>query len=41
MLETIESSFAETRERLLQDDAMDLDVQIEVLTTRLKREGVI
>ena len=41
MLETIESSFVETRERLLQDDAMDLDVQIEVLTTRLKREGVL
>jgi hypothetical protein len=41
MLETIESSFKETRQRLLQDDAMDLDVQIEVLTTRLKREGVI
>ncbi|MFK7887416.1 MAG: 5-bromo-4-chloroindolyl phosphate hydrolysis family protein [Gammaproteobacteria bacterium] len=41
MLQTIESSFVETRERLLQDDAMDLDVQIEVLTTRLKREGVI
>ncbi|MFK8017685.1 MAG: 5-bromo-4-chloroindolyl phosphate hydrolysis family protein [Gammaproteobacteria bacterium] len=41
MLETIESSFVETRERLLQDDAMNLDVQIEVLTTRLKREGVV
>ncbi len=41
MLETIESSFVETRVRLLQDDAMNLDVQIEVLTTRLKREGVI
>lgn len=41
MLETIESSFIETRQRLLQDDAMDLDVQIEVLKTRLKREGVI
>lgn len=41
MLETIESSFVETRQRLLQDDALNLDVQIEVLTTRLKREGVI
>ena len=41
MLDTIESSFVETRERLLEDDALDLDVQIEVLTTRLKKEGVI
>lgn len=40
-LETLESSFAQTRERLLEDDVMDLDVQIEVLKTRLEREGVL
>lgn len=41
MLDTIERSFAETRERLLEDDVLDLDVQIEVLRTRLEREGVL
>ncbi len=41
VLETIETSFGETREKLLQDDVMDLDVQIEVLRTRLEREGVL
>ncbi|MEM6639120.1 MAG: 5-bromo-4-chloroindolyl phosphate hydrolysis family protein [Pseudomonadota bacterium] len=41
MLGTIESSFDETRARLLENDTLDLDVQIEVLTTRLKKEGVI
>lgn len=41
VLETIEQVFAEQHEKLLADDALDLDVKIEVLTTQLKREGVI
>ena len=41
VLITIEDVFEEQHARLLEDDVMDLDVQIEVLTTQLKREGVI
>lgn len=40
VLATIESSFDQQRERLLEDDMMDLDVQIEVLKTQIEREGV-
>ena len=40
VLETIETTFAEQRDKLLQDDVLDLDVQIEVLKTQLEREGV-
>lgn len=41
LLEELERAFAEQHAKLLQNDTMDLDVQIEVLTTRLKREGVM
>lgn len=40
LLEELERAFADQHARLLRNDTMDLDVQIEVLTTRLKREGV-
>lgn len=40
-LDTIENVFKEQKERLLQEDLFDLDVQIDVLTTQLKQEGVI
>lgn len=41
VLETIETVFTEQHEKLQQDDLFDLDVQIEVLTKQLEREGVI
>ena len=41
VLDTIEQVFDEQREKLLRNDVFDLDVQIEVLATQLKREGVI
>ncbi len=41
VLETIESVFQQQHEKLQQDDVFDLDVQIEVLNTQLKREGII
>ncbi|MFO1424241.1 MAG: 5-bromo-4-chloroindolyl phosphate hydrolysis family protein [Candidatus Competibacteraceae bacterium] len=41
VLTTIEEVFAEQQQKLLETDVSDLDVQIEVLTTQLKREGVI
>lgn len=41
VLQTIESVFIEQKQKLLEDDILDLDVQIEVLTTQLKHEGVI
>jgi hypothetical protein len=41
VLESIEEVFQEQRQKLLQTDIMDLDVQIEVLTNQLKREGLI
>ncbi len=41
VLITIEEVFAEQQQKLLETDVSDLDVQIEVLTTQLKREGVI
>ena len=41
VLATIEEVFAEQRQKLLEADVTDLDVQIEVLTTQLKREGVV
>lgn len=40
VLDTIESTFSEQKEKLLQDDVFDLDVQIEVLKTQLEKEGV-
>ena len=41
VLHTIESVFIEQKQKLLEDDVLDLDVQIEVLTAQLKHEGVI
>ena len=41
VLATIEEVFQEQQQKLLESDVTDLDVQIEVLTTQLKREGVI
>lgn len=41
VLATIEEVFQEQQQKLLEADVTDLDVQIEVLTTQLKREGVI
>jgi len=41
VLITIEEVFTEQQQKLLETDVTDLDVQIEVLTTQLKREGVI
>jgi len=40
-LVTIEDAFQAQQETLLQSDLDDLDVQIEVLTEQLKREGII
>ncbi|MCK5888979.1 MAG: 5-bromo-4-chloroindolyl phosphate hydrolysis family protein [Methylococcales bacterium] len=41
VLKTIESVFIEQKTKLLEDDILDLDVQIEVLSAQLKHEGVI
>ncbi|MDG4582786.1 MAG: 5-bromo-4-chloroindolyl phosphate hydrolysis family protein [Candidatus Competibacter sp.] len=41
VLVTIEEVFREQQQKLLETDITDLDVQIEVLTTQLKREGVV
>lgn len=41
VLVTIEEVFEQQRKRLLEDDVMDLDVQIEVLATQLRNEGII
>jgi 5-bromo-4-chloroindolyl phosphate hydrolysis protein len=41
VLETIESVFQEQHQKLLEEDIFDLDVKIEVLTTQLKREGIL
>ncbi len=40
LLVDMENVCNEQYDRLMQNDAIDLDVQIEVLSTRLKREGV-
>ena len=41
VLAPIEEVFTEQQQKLLETDVTDLDVQIEVLTTQLKREGVV
>lgn len=41
VLQTIESVFIEQKQKLLEDDVLDLDVQIEVLAAQLKHEGVV
>ncbi len=40
VLVTIEEVFEQQRKRLIENDVMDLDVQIEVLATQLKHEGI-
>lgn len=40
-LETLETEFQRQQQKLLDDDVFDLDVQIEVLTKQLKRDGVL
>lgn len=41
VLQTIEGVFEQQHQKLLEHDKLDLDVQIEVLSTQLKKEGVI
>lgn len=41
LLISIEDTFAEQQRKLMEKDVLDLDIQIEVLTTQLKNEGVI
>ncbi len=41
VLVTIEKVFTEQKQKLLENDFFDLDVQMEVLATQLKREGVL
>lgn len=41
LLEDMERTFEETYQRLLQNDLTDLDIHIDVLQTRMRREGVI
>jgi 5-bromo-4-chloroindolyl phosphate hydrolysis protein len=41
VLDSIEQTFTEQQTKLLEDNHFDLDVQIEVLETQLKREGII
>ena len=40
LLDDMETVCEEQYQHLVDNDMVDLDVQIEVLTTRLKREGV-
>lgn len=41
ILVTIEKVFREQKQKLLENDFFDLDVQMEVLATQLKREGIL
>jgi hypothetical protein len=41
VLGSIEGVFIEQHQKLLEHDVLDLDVQIEVLTKQLEREGVV
>jgi 5-bromo-4-chloroindolyl phosphate hydrolysis protein len=41
VLTSIEEVFQEQRQKLLESDILDLDVQIEVLTSQLEREGLL
>ncbi len=40
VLETIEETFKQQREKLLANDVLDLDIQIEVLKKQLQEEGI-
>jgi 5-bromo-4-chloroindolyl phosphate hydrolysis protein len=41
LLDSIETVFNEQKDKLLEEDLFDLDVQMEVLATQLKHEGVL
>ncbi len=41
LLDNIESVFKEQKDKLLQEDLFDLDVQMEVLAKQLKHEGIV
>ncbi|MEQ1529890.1 MAG: 5-bromo-4-chloroindolyl phosphate hydrolysis family protein [Methylococcales bacterium] len=41
VLDSIETVFSEQKHKLLQEDLFDLDVQMEVLATQLKHEGIV
>jgi len=41
LLDSIETVFNEQKDKLLEEDLFDLDVQMEVLATQLKHEGVV
>lgn len=41
VLNTVESVFSEQHQKLLENDVLDLDIQIEVLQTQMKHEGVV
>ncbi|WP_295451831.1 5-bromo-4-chloroindolyl phosphate hydrolysis family protein [uncultured Thiodictyon sp.] len=41
VLVTVEEVFEEQRQRLLETDVLDLDIQIEVLKKQLEREGIV
>jgi len=41
VLENIESVFSEQKDKLIENEMFDLDVQIEVLSKQLKQEGII
>ncbi len=41
VLKTIEDVFTEQHQKLMENDVLDLDIQIEVLQAQLKHEGVI
>ena len=41
LLHNIETVFKEQKDKLLEEDLFDLDVQMEVLATQLKHEGVV
>ena len=41
LLDSIETVFKEQKDKLLEEDLFDLDVQMEVLATQLKHEGVL
>lgn len=41
VLDSIETVFKEQKDKLLQEDLFDLDIQIEVLAKQLKHEGIV
>jgi len=41
VLDSIETVFQEQKDKLLEEDLFDLDVQIEVLAKQLKHEGIV